>query len=496
VAVSAGILVIDVGTTSVRAALVDPDATVSHVRSERLVGTAPSPGVVELDAARLAVQVVELASGVLDAVGPVTGVGVANQRSTTIIWDRLTGEPVAPGIGWQDLRTVITCLVLQADGIRLAPTMSATKIAAILDDVDPSRQRDLCFGTVDTWVAWTLSGGHLHVTDATNAAVTGLVTGPTDGSWDGWSSWDTKVLEALRIPASMLPTIVDSSGHLGEATALKGGPAICSLVGDQQASLFGQGCTRRAMAKATFGTGGMLDLCTGTTPPAAARRGPLGTYPIVASQRDGAPVWGIEAIMLTAGSCVDWLCDDLGLIDNPADSAAVAARCDIAGDTWFVPAFMGLGTPVWDFGARGTLLGVTRGTGRPEIVRAVLEGIAQRGADLLEAAEADSGMSVPSLRIDGGMSANPVFTAALADACGRPIELAPEVEATTRGAGMLAGLAVGMWRDSDEVADAYRPRAVIEPTLDDAGRESRRARWLEARSRSERTLPDLSGIDF
>ena len=200
--------------------------------------------------------------------------------------------------------------------------------------------------------------------------------------------------------------------------------------------------------------------------------------------------------MLSAGTCVEWLRDDLGILDSAEQAAEVAAQCDDTGDVWFVPALLGLGTPVWDFGARGTVLGLTRGSGRPELVRSVLEGVAHRGADLLLAAESDSGMPVPSLRVDGGMSSNPVFVRALAEACGRPIEIAPVVEATTLGAGFLAGMAVGTWSDEDDVAAAYTPREVVEPSTDDTVREAARSRWLEARGRAERTVPELSALDF
>jgi glycerol kinase len=217
---------------------------------------------------------------------------------------------------------------------------------------------------------------------------------------------------------------------------------------------------------------------------------------VIAWRRGGRVTWGVEAIMLSAGTCVEWLRDDLAIIDTAADSAEVAARCEGTGDVWFVPALLGLGTPVWDFGARGTFTGLTRGSGRPELVRAVLEGVAHRGADLVEAAAADSGLPIGSLRIDGGMSANPVFTQALADACGRTVEIAPVLEATTLGAAYLAGMAVGVWADEDEVGSAWTPRRVVEPAIGDDERAGRRARWLDARSRSEATIPELSALDF
>jgi glycerol kinase len=481
------LLVVDVGTSGVRAAVVRPDATMAHVHYREVRPATPAQGFVEVDAAELAAATLEVARQALSEGGPVTAVGIANQRATTILWDRETSEPVGPGVGWQDLRTVIMCLSLAEQGLRLAPNQSATKLAFLLDLADPERRRstkgELCFGTVDSWTAWVLSGGSVHVTDATNAGVTGLVT--SDGS-----GWAEPVLEALRIPPAVLPTIVDSSGLVGEARALPGSPPIAGLAGDQQASLIGQGCTGPGLAKATFGTGGMLDVCVGPVRPVFERRGPAGTFPIIAWQRHGTRTWGVEAVMLSAGSCVDWL-RELGVIASVDESDALAASCPDTGGAVFVPAFVGLGTPVWDYGARGLLLGLTRGTGRAEVTRAVLEGIAARGADLLEAAEADCGQTIPALRIDGGMTANATFVQALADAVGRPVEVAPVREATTLGAAFLAGLATGSWRDEAELAGTWAPSRVVEPR-----RRTDRDRWREARDRARAIVPELSALDF
>jgi len=372
-------------------------------------------------------------------------------------------------------------------------------VMAILDEVDPERARaergDLCFGTVDSWVAWILSGGAggggdaLHVTDATNAAVTALVDSALD--------WDAPLLQRLRIPLPMMPTIVDSAGSLGTAAALPGAPPICGMAGDQQASLVGQGCTLPGLAKATFGTGGMLDQCVGPgSEPGAMTRGDAGTFPIVAFRVEGQPTWGTEAVMLSAGTAIEWLRDDLGIIATSQESETVAAQCTTTGDVWFVPALLGLGTPVWDFGARGTLVGITRGSGRPAIVRAVLEGVAHRGADLVEASESDSGFPIDVLRIDGGMTENDVFVQALADAIGRPVEISPVVEATTLGAGLLAGLAIGTYASTAELAQTFSPRKTVEPQGGDAQRLASRERWLAARGKAEGTIPELSGISF
>ncbi len=294
-----------------------------------------------------------------------------------------------------------------------------------------------------------------------------------------------------------MPTVVDSSGAIGQATALVGSPPICGIAGDQQASLVGQGCTLAGLAKATFGTGGMLDQCTGSGEgPAGVGRGDAGTFPIVAFRVGGRPTWGTEAVMLSAGTAIEWLRDDLRIIASAADSERVAAESATSGDVWFVPALLGLGTPVWDFGARGTLVGLTRGTGRPEVVRAVLEGVAQRGADLVDSSERDSGYPIAALRVDGGMSSNAVFTAALASAIGRPVEISPVLEATILGAGLLAGLAVGVYASTDELAGTFAPRRTVEPADSDSQRAARRERWLTAREKSEATIPELSGISF
>ena len=479
------ILVVDVGTSGVRAAVVDEAGQLHHVSYREVLPASPMPNFVEFDAAEMAAAVLSVTHEALDAHGaPVAAVGIANQRASTIVWDRATGEPVGPGIGWQDLRTVGTCLMLQADGIRLAPNASATKLGFLLDMADADRTRDLCFGTVDTWVAWTLSNGELHVTDASNAGVTGLLHG--DGR-----TWNDTVLDALRIPRSVLPEIVDSTGVVGAATALEGAPPIAGIAGDQQASLIGQGCTAPGLAKITFGTGGMLDVCVGEKRPAFDARGPAGCFPIIAWRRDNKLTWGIEAVMLSAGTAVEWLRDDLGLIESTAASDEIAAACEDTGDVWFVPALLGLGAPVWDFGARGTLVGITRGTGRAEVVRSVLEGVAHRGADLVEAAEADGGCSIGSLRVDGGMTANATFVQALADAAQRPVEVSPVLEATTLGAAYLAGLAVGTWSDEAEIASKWSPARVVEPA-----RKPNRDRWRAAVERAKATVPELSSLDF
>lgn len=477
------LLVIDVGTSGVRAAVVEPGRGVVRSHRRDVLPSTPAPGLVEFDATELAAAVLTVARDAVADVGGVDAVGIANQRASTVVWDRATGEPVGPGLGWQDLRTVIDCLTLAGQGFRLAPNLSATKAAHLLDQADPDRTRDLCIGTVDSWVVWTLTEGAAHVTDTTNVGVSGLRV-------DDQSEWNQPLLDALRIPASALPTVVDSTGIVAAATALDGAPPIAGILGDQQASLLGQGCVVPGQAKITFGTGGMLDLCLDRRP-AFATQGRGGTFPIVARSADGERRWGLEAVMLAAGTNIEWLRDDLAIIDSAEDSHTVAAACDDSGGVAYVPALLGLGTPTWDYGARGALLGLTRGSGRPQIVRAVLEGIAQRAADLVTAAETDSGLSIASLRVDGGMSANPTFVQALADATQRPIEVSPEREATTLGAAYAAGLALGVWSGDDDIAATWAPDHVVEP-----GTALDRARWADTLRRAEQWFPELSAISF
>lgn len=475
------VLVIDVGTSSVRALAVRPDGTTTHEHHVETLPTSPHPGLVEFDPALVLRAARDVAARVIDDAGPVDAVGIANQRASTVVWDSRSGEPLGPGLGWQDLRTVGRCLELRAEGVEVAPNTSATKAEWLIaqTDVAPDRLR---VGTVDAWLAWHLTVDALHVTDATNALVTGL----HDVAGGGW---DRGLCERLGIPADALPTIVDTVGVIG-ATDLPGAPPLAALVGDQQASLIGQGCIEAGMAKITFGTGGMLDLCLGDIPPQPTD----GTFPIIAWRSSERTAWGLEAVMLSAGTSVEWLRDGLGIIDSAESSAEVAASVDDADGVVFVPSLSGTGTPVWDHGARGLLLGITRGTTRAHVVRAVLEGVAHRGADLVEAAESASGMTIDRLRIDGGMSRNPVFCQALADAAARPVDVSLEREATALGAGLLAGVATGMWADLEAATAAVLRR---EP---DARYELQhpldRARFADARGRASNWIPELSSLDL
>jgi glycerol kinase len=478
------VLVIDIGTSSVRASVLRDDASVAFEVGEEQLPDFPADGLVEFDALALAECTRALAQHAIAAEEPVDGVGICNQRSSTVVWDRTTGEPVGPALGWQDLRTIGACLQLRAEGVRVAPNQSATKLQWLVEQHDGARSRDLCFGTVDTWIAWKLSGGEVFVTDAGNAGITGLAR-------TGVTSWDPELLATLGAGHVAMPAIVDSAGAMGVASELDGAPPFVAILGDQQASLAGQSCVRVGDAKITFGTGGMLDVNLGNRGPSKEQRAPAGTFPIVAWRSDGVTTWGSEAVMLAAGTNVQWLRDDLGLVASADETHTVASQCADSGGVWFVPAPLGLGTPTWDYGARSGFFGLTRGSGRAEVVRAVLEGIAHRGADLVEAAELDTGVDIEVLRVDGGMSDNPTFVQAVADASQRPVEISPVRDATTRGAGLLALVGLGVFPNVEALGEVWEPRARVEPA-----RALDRDRWREARRRVEHWIPELSGIDF
>ena len=478
------VLVLDVGTSSVRASVLRDDVSVAFEVGRELLPDSPADGLVEFDASALASCTRALADEALAAAGPVDGIGICNQRASTVVWDRSTGKPVGPALGWQDLRTIGQCLGLRSAGLKFAPNQSATKLQWLVEQYDAAKTRDLCFGTVDTWIAWTLSNGSVYVTDPGNAGVTGLAASRVD-------AWDASIAAALGVDHVAFPSIVDSAGSSGPASALPGAPPIVAIVGDQQASLAGQACVRVGDAKITFGTGGMLDVNLGDQPPQFHQRSPAGTFPIVAWRVGGHTTWGAEAVMLAAGTNVQWLRDDLGLVGSAEETHTVAAGCADSGGVWFVPAPLGLGTPQWDYGARSAFFGLTRGSGRAEVVRAVLEGIAHRGADLVEATEQDTSASIEVLRIDGGMSDNPTFVQALADATQRPVEVSPARDATTRGAGLIALVALGGFAAIDALSDTWKPRVRVEPQ-----RVLDRDRWREACVRAGHWIPELSSIDF
>ena len=431
----------------------------------------------EYDAMELASSSIALAAE-LCSQSKVSAVGITDQRASTVIWDRETGIAHGKMISWQDLRTVGACLELQSEGLRLLPNQSATKLQYLLGQVDDPTK--YCFGTPETWLVWNLTQGDLHITDATHAGVTGLIK--LDGT-----DWDPDYLSILEIPEVVLPEIVNSTDVFGDATALPGAPPIAGLVGDQQASLIGQGCLEKGQAKMTFGSSATLDVNTFERP-AFDLRGENGTFPIIAWRADGENVWGVEALMLNAGTAVDWVCRNSMLAKTPEETESLADPD--SGGVKFIPALAGLGTPYWDFGARGAFVGLHLGTTQGQMVRAVLEGVANRAVDLIEAVTKDAG-ELKSLRIDGAMAQNSVFTQALADASNRKIEISQEVECTSLGVAYLAGIGVGIWKNLEETGGLYTPAKVCEPQPSNI-----RDGWDRAIEAAKGFYPDLSAIEF
>ncbi|MBM3729735.1 MAG: hypothetical protein FJW44_02785 [Actinobacteria bacterium] len=499
------VLVIDVGTSGLRTALVGAAGTLVDYLHVVQPPSTPSPGLVEFDAMRMYEAAVEAATTIVrrnDHI-EVASLGITNQRASVVAWNARTGEPVGPGIGWQDLRTVIECITAKSEhGLAIAPNQTATKAAWLLaNHAAGTPADDLRFGTIDTWLTWKLSGGAAFVTDHTNAAVTGLVNVDT-------VDWDPRVCAIFGLRVESLPRIIASREVVGPVVGHRGldGIALAARIGDQQSSLVGQGCITPGRTKITFGSGGMLDMYTGRIGPSEAKRTVHGTFAIVALSLDGETReihWGTEAIMLSAGTNVEWLCSDMGLISSPQESDEVARAAGSTAGVSYLPALLGLGTPDWDYGARGTLTGLTRGTKRGHIVRAVLDGIAHRGADLLDAALRDAasrGVEAPAtLRIDGGMSRNATFVQLLADATGKAVEVSPVSEATTLGAAFLAGTARdtgAIWPTLDAAVSTWAPATTVRPSISDTARATARDKWAQTLRSAKAWIPDLSALDF
>lgn len=482
---------VDIGTSGLRAGVIRQDGSLNFLNYESCRPDTPAPGLVEFDPQKMAEAVLRVCHATINECSKtdkIDAVGITNQRASTVMWSKTTGKPLGPALGWQDLRTVTQCISAAAEHqIKLAPNQTATKAAWMIQQYVVAKNLDLNdvrIGTVDSWIASVLSNNELHVTDSTNAGATGLC------SLDA-TTWSDRICDLLKVDINLLPQIVKSTGIIGNATALPGSPPIAALVGDQQSSLIGQGCVAVGKTKITFGTGGMLDVFTGDVGPTRMVRSENGSYPIVAYSDAKTTHWAAEAIMLSAGTNIDWLRDDLQIISTSQESHDVASTVDDSGGVVFVPALFGLGTPHWDYGARGTLLGLTRGTTRAHIVRAVLEGIAHRGADMLEAVVADTKLSISTLRIDGGMSRNPTFVAALANTTGLNVEVSPVVEATTLGAAFLAGIAMGVWESIDQATQTQKPTKIVTPNA-----TTNRAQWHEAIGRSRGWIAPLSSLNF
>ncbi len=477
-------LSIDVGSSSVRSAVVDEAGAVTFPHRAPLTVRSPHPGEVELDPGEIAELAIAVAESTLRESGGVDVVGVTNQRATTVVFDVRTGRAIGPALSWQDLRTVLDCLTLRARGLRLAPNQSATKVRWLVEHVTEERSH-LRFATLDTWLAWHLSRGELFVTDRTNACVTGLVTRDA-------RRWNVDVLDALELDPSMFAPLVDSAGPLGPARALSGSPTLCALVGDQAASLFGQACVERG-TKVTFGTGAILNSILGSTPPETDYLLESGCYVTAVRSQGAVTTWALEGIVLSAGACVQWF-GELGLGDV-SGSSALAESVPTRDGVVFVPAFSGLGTPHWDFGARGAFFGLTRGSSPAHLQRALLDGVAHRGVDLLDAVGREGGTVGDVVRVDGGMSVNRFFVQRFADLCGRDVAVSAEVEATTRGAGLMALVGVGHLTLAD-VAKLSGVAYVATPRWSLDERAQRRDQWRQHVERTRGTIPELSSVSF
>ena len=486
------VMALDQGTTSSRAIVFDRGGAIRSIAQHETTQHFPRPGWVEQDARELWATQVEAAEGALRAAAidgsRIAAAGIANQRETALVWDRRTGEPIANAIVWQDRRTAGACedlrragverLVSARTGLRLDPYFSATKIAWLLDHVGGARERaeagELAFGTVDSWLAFRLTGGRLHVTDPTNASRTLL--------YDIHArAWDDELLDLFRVPRALLPEVRRSSEVYGEIDApeLRGVP-LAGIGGDQQAALLGQLCTAPGSVKTTYGTGCFALLHTGATPQPSER----GLLTTTACSTDGQPRYALEGSVFTGGAVVRWLRDRLGLIRTAEEVEPLAASVPDTGGVFLVPAFTGLGAPHWDPHARGAIVGLTLGTGAGHVARAALEGIAFQVADLLDELAADAGAAPAELRVDGGAARNDLLMQFQADVTGLPVVRPAVIESTALGAACLAGLAVGYWQGIEELAANWRAERRFEPALPEDRVAGLRAAWARAVERA------------
>ena len=487
------VLAFDQGTTSSRAILFDHAGLILGVAQKEFEQHFPQPGWVEHDASEIWRTQLAVGREVLQqtslSAADVAAIGITNQRETTVVWDRSTGQPIANAIVWQDRRTSSYCdtlreaghaeTVQKKTGLVIDAYFCATKIRWILDHVDGARERaergELAFGTIDSWLCWNLTKGRVHATDVTNASRTMLLNLST-------CRWDEELLDLFEIPASMLPEVLPSSHLYGESDPELLGSAIKigGAAGDQQSALFGQNCTEHGMAKNTYGTGCFMLMNVGKTP--AASRCKLLTT--VACSGDSTPQYALEGSVFIAGAAVQWLRDGMQMIDSAPEVETLAASVPDSGDVYMVPAFAGLGAPYWDAYARGAIIGLTRGTTRAHIARAALEGIAFQVADVLDAMKQDSGMPISELRVDGGASANDLLMQFQADISQVPVIRPRVIETTALGAAYLAGLAVGFWQDTKDIERIWQTDRIFEPALSLDEVAHRRGRWRDALGRA------------
>jgi glycerol kinase len=486
------VLALDQGTTSSRAILFDAEGKPVNVAQREFRQIFPQPGWVEHDAKEILETQRAVAREALRRsevpLNDVMGVGIANQRETTIVWDRQTGEPIHNAIVWQDRRTAPQCaelkalgaesLVRERTGLVIDPYFSGTKIGWILDHVAGARARaergELAFGTVDTWLAWHLTGNRTHVTDVSNASRTLLFN-------IHMNDWDPELLRVFDVPRPLLPDVHPSAhafgmlpkGELGEPLVIGG------IAGDQQAAMFGQACHKAGMAKNTYGTGCFMLLHTGDK----VVRSTSGLISTACAQTR-AKEYALEGSVFIGGAVVQWLRDGLEFFSSSSEVEKLAASVLDSGDVYLVPAFTGLGAPYWDPNARGSISGLTRGTTRAHIARAALESIAFQSAELLEAMQKDSAEKLKELRVDGGAAANDLLMQFQADLLGVPVVRPKVLETTALGAAYLAGLTVDLWKSRDELASHWKAERRFEPQMSSSEREKRMSRWREAVARS------------
>ncbi|MBV9391180.1 MAG: glycerol kinase GlpK [Verrucomicrobia bacterium] len=485
------IVALDQGTTSSRALVINRAGEVIAAAQKELAQIFPQPGWVEQDPNEIWASQIGVAADAVGraniAVREIAAIGITNQRETALVWNKRTGDPVFNAIVWQDRRTASICDQMRADGLEklfqdktglvIDPYFSGTKVKWMLENVQGAREKadhgELAFGTVDSWLIWKLTGGKVHVTDETNASRTMFFNIHT-------RDWDDELLQILGVPRSMLPAVKSSSEVYGETTGALSSLPIAGIAGDQQAALFGQMCNKPGMVKNTYGTGCFMLMNTGLE--SIASRNKLLTT--IALRRAGQTEYALEGSIFIAGAVVQWLRDGLGLIRTSPEVEPLAASVPDSGGIYLVPAFAGLGAPHWDAYARGSILGITRGTTAGHIARAALEGIAFQVSDVLTAMESDSEIQLAELRVDGGASANNALMQFQADLMGVPVIRAKKTETTAMGAAYLAGLAVSFYQSLEEISSQWMSDRSFEPRISADQREKLRTGWKKALERS------------
>lgn len=469
------IMAIDHGTTSTRAILFDHDCQIAGVSQKEGGVDYPAPGWVEQDAVLIWLDTMAVMADVLNQAGiepgQVKAIGISNQRETTVIWDRRTGLPIYKAIVWQSRQTSDICdawkangwedIIREKTGLRIDPYFSASKITWILDNVPGAREKaeagDLMFGNMDSWLVWKLTGGEQHITDATNASRTLLCNIEK-------VEWDDVLLKLLNIPRTLLPRIVPTSENYGTTApyAFFGSEVpICSMVGDQQAALFGQLCLEKGMAKNTYGTGGFLLMNTGDD----IVRSDNGMLSTIAWQIGDKVTYALEGSIFVSGSIMKWMRDELKLFSRVSETADMAEKAGTTAGVYIIPAFVGLGAPYWDDRAKASIVGLSLGTSRDQLVRAAIESMAYQARDVLNAMETDSGLKIQVLKVDGGAAANDFLLQFQSDLCQVPVERYKVNELTALGAAFLAGLAIGFWNEDDlkiETERCFTPRRAEE----------------------------------